>query len=732
MLWRAVASCHEGQAGVVRETLCRSTPIVWQGDTFATDFVLCPTPVRFHLVSATGYRVAMRYRARRCALYDLPKMVLAVDRRRAADAEFTLPPCAPGRRGSYRSNGASELHLGWPSLRLAFAVMRSAKMDKTRLTVALLWIIVATACVSGNDGTISTDNGAVLEAQRPLNEIDVNYPAYFSAPESGEATLVDAGTYAIEAAAESSLRLFSRDGREFLVAAITGVHGSDLGEPVAETNLVDNDEVHIILFLPDGSLLDAAGSYSGIVRRGGWSYRQRYSVRRLPLRARKQTPSLPPRTSAIQPARTTKRPSTQMLESLRKPDLIVSEAQLGCTLLGANPQSPGQLTRVVQSPCDTRHQVELRLTILNRGNLDGVLSGELWNSQSSLAQLRTVPGAQVQNTYVQALPRMVAGQSIPISPPPQSIPRSRTVTIQAGGSFTETVILVPAGGMPEGSHSLTIRIDPEGKLNERSEENNERIVRLDVAAAPPPPLPDHEWVICSRPSGVSVRVEPSLSSGKVFCRYWHRTRTELAGGTWMTSPSGRLYTACLRSNANYPADDQFTTRIYCSFSKTQEQLIHEAIEWRAPASNLRPVEFGSRTLSGATEPFNVCRVNFAGSLRIGRGWRGRCYFPFSNGNEVRLDSGFEYMVLSKEYGIPTPSYASNSIPLVLDRSVPQSAQSNFCRMTIFPDSVGRALTGNPLMLSLPGLLLPGNLCLSAAQGRAYVEVGRNFLLLTLE
>ena len=36
------------------------------------------------------------------------------------------------------------------------------------------------------------------------------------------------------------------------------------------------------------------------------------------------------------------------------------------------------------------------------------------------------------------------------------------------------------------------------------------------------------------------------------------------------------------------------------------------------------------------------------------------------------------------------------------------------------------------MLNLPGLLLPGNICLSSAQGKAYVEVGGNFLLLTLE
>ncbi len=119
--------------------------------------------------------------------------------------------------------------------------------------------------------------------------------------------------------------------------------------------------------------------------------------------------------------------------------------------------------------------------------------------------------------------------------------------------------------------------------------------------------------------------------------------------------------------------------------------------------------------------------------RIGRGWRGRCYFPF-NGHELRFDQGFEYLVHAADYGSPTATSSQASFPLAVDRTVHIHGRSHFCRISL-PKAGGfdfSFVIGEGKTLSLPGQFFPGNLCLSAAQGSAVAEIQNGNNLLTLE
>ncbi|MBW2292878.1 MAG: hypothetical protein JRG94_11290 [Deltaproteobacteria bacterium] len=609
-------------------------------------------------------------------------------------------------------------------------------MNRAGLIFVQLFAFVAIACVGTVEPT-STERLDSPEGRASLSEIEVLEPAHFPSPKSGETTLLEMGAYAVDAADESTLRLLSHDGREFHIAAVAGKHGSVINKPVAEERYGEADEMHILLFRPDGSLLDATGSFSGIMSRRGSSLKTAYSVRQ-------RTLVQMGRSSAEDNAEKKAAKNTELnaedlgsghtlgtLEAVNPPDLSITYAELGCTMVGRS--SYTSFTRTVFANCDTRHQVELRLVIKNNGANDVFFNGEIWDTQSALALLRAAPAGQSRLTYPEPIPPMQAGQQIEISSPPQPAPVSRNIQIQAGGTFTETVVLTGTSSMPVGSHQLIVRVDPQGVLAETNEGNNERSLTLNVAV---PPLPDHEWVTCSRPEGVSVRIRPRRTSeGNVSCNYYERYSERFSGSVTISSDSGRPYTGCLLKNSDYPQESG-NTSMYCSFTKSQEQLVRGAIEWADPAPNLKLVEFGSRNAGDSeadAEPFNICRARYGNRMFIGRGWRGRCYFPAGR-REIRRDTGFQYMVLSEGYGIPTEisqRWSPIASPVTIRKF---NSRVPFCLMRALFNSIPGIFltTENAIHLALPGLLYPNGTCKSSAQGEPYTQSGGNWSSLGLK
>ena len=72
-------------------------------------------------------------------------------------------------------------------------------------------------------------------------------------------------------AGPARLRVMPATGREaLLLQALAMQHQETIAEPVALSILGREDTYHVVLLLPDGQGLDAAGSYSA-VRPRGWT-----------------------------------------------------------------------------------------------------------------------------------------------------------------------------------------------------------------------------------------------------------------------------------------------------------------------------------------------------------------------------------------------------------------------------------------------------------------------------
>lgn len=408
-----------------------------------------------------------------------------------------------------------------------------------------------------------------------------------------------------------------------------------------------------------------------------------------------------------------------------KPDLSVTQVEIACISL--IPVAPGPMpTRYIHRRCDTDHQVELSVTIENVGDADAVLNGELWNLVGQSAPVTAFAQSAQNLTYY---PPISVTQAGPLRAYPITLPKARNTTLKPGIRLTEVVVMVPVKQLTVGSHSFSVRIDPQNKVDEANEANDSRSLTL-VVATPPP---NEEWVNC--PSvGVSALVEPALDQGKVRCTYLNTNRpSETLVVNFVESQYLKPFRACLRSNAQYepgaPRGGAFTSRMYCSFTKNAAALVEGATAWRIANLGGRRVRLGYRSLDGVSEDFEICRARYDGSLRVGRGWRGRCYVPYKNA-EQRIDQGIEYLVLTQAYGVPSEEFykveETRNIQPVVDPSAPEAVQLRFCAIgPMFPNDVAQALGLAPnLMIKMPGVLVPGEVCLSSAQGKA-VTVSRN-------
>lgn len=122
------------------------------------------------------------------------------------------------------------------------------------LVASVGWLTVAGCTTVSPDGAEPT-------------AVELSEAVHFTAHD-GSDVLVEPGLYRVSEA-EGGLRLTSEgDGGETLLGADASVYAEALAAPAAQLESEGEDARSIVLFLPDGTSLAAAGSRSGIRARG--------------------------------------------------------------------------------------------------------------------------------------------------------------------------------------------------------------------------------------------------------------------------------------------------------------------------------------------------------------------------------------------------------------------------------------------------------------------------------
>ena len=92
-------------------------------------------------------------------------------------------------------------------------------------------------------------------------------PVHFSSPDGADAE-VAIGMYRVEQATEKTLRLVPQESKDpILILAQVTKHDQPLSDTLALSIPYQEDEHHVVLLKPDGSALDAVGTYSGVKSR---------------------------------------------------------------------------------------------------------------------------------------------------------------------------------------------------------------------------------------------------------------------------------------------------------------------------------------------------------------------------------------------------------------------------------------------------------------------------------
>ena len=128
-----------------------------------------------------------------------------------------------------------------------------------QLSATVPYLVVATLLSAG------TGWGA---AESPITRLDK--AGHFTAPD-GSDVLVGAGTYRVEQSAETHLRLIAEPPQPAIeIRATPTAHEETVTAPLAVVIAEEGqeDEIHLVLLLPDGLGLDATGTFSGTRSRG--------------------------------------------------------------------------------------------------------------------------------------------------------------------------------------------------------------------------------------------------------------------------------------------------------------------------------------------------------------------------------------------------------------------------------------------------------------------------------
>ncbi|BCA53217.1 hypothetical protein W02_03570 [Nitrospira sp. KM1] len=125
--------------------------------------------------------------------------------------------------------------------------------------------ILISACSSVD--TPRTDKNT---SAQDSTKIVIDQPLYFSGPD-GRDVVVQSGTYQLQQASDSELRLVSAAAiSPILLSAQTTRSTPDVPKPIAMGTLYESQVYHLILLLPGSTAMETYGSVSGVHSRGGF------------------------------------------------------------------------------------------------------------------------------------------------------------------------------------------------------------------------------------------------------------------------------------------------------------------------------------------------------------------------------------------------------------------------------------------------------------------------------
>lgn len=131
--------------------------------------------------------------------------------------------------------------------------------------MAVRWnqVLGFTACL------LLTAIHGVAEEPPPIVSLILEQPLQFQNKEGAD-ILLPAGQYRVDSAPEHQLQFVSEASPiPVLIEAVELPHEKDLTVPAVGTLATDEDSVHVVLFMPGGTALDAIGSRSGVRTRAG-------------------------------------------------------------------------------------------------------------------------------------------------------------------------------------------------------------------------------------------------------------------------------------------------------------------------------------------------------------------------------------------------------------------------------------------------------------------------------
>lgn len=135
---------------------------------------------------------------------------------------------------------------------------------RTKEILCLVTLTLVSACSTVSNPEPAQGKASVQDPTR----IQLNQPLHFSAPD-GTDVVVPAGTYRVEQAGDSQLRLVSTaDASPTLISAHAMPSAPDVPTPVALGTRLESDAYDLVFLLPGGTALEAHGSESGVLARG--------------------------------------------------------------------------------------------------------------------------------------------------------------------------------------------------------------------------------------------------------------------------------------------------------------------------------------------------------------------------------------------------------------------------------------------------------------------------------
>jgi hypothetical protein len=97
-------------------------------------------------------------------------------------------------------------------------------------------------------------------------EIELDRLVHFSGPKGGAVTL-DAGRYLVQERGEKTLAMVDENGKQYEISAVASEHDEALPNSQVLSVPLGEDSYRVLFLQTDGSSLEAAGTYSGIITR---------------------------------------------------------------------------------------------------------------------------------------------------------------------------------------------------------------------------------------------------------------------------------------------------------------------------------------------------------------------------------------------------------------------------------------------------------------------------------